>query len=281
MSKNLRSKKASEGATETREDRNESIQEFRILAASLTAKMDELTVASKNRHVDILNRLQRLEENSTTLRSDITELKTSVEFANSEVQNVKTSLAAKADQSLVDELVKRIDDLENRSKRNNIVIWNVPEDAGKQFFSCEALVKNIFFDFMGLDENVEVMRAHRTTVQNRRGGAIRARPIHVALLRFTDKQYILRNAAAKLKDHPFQEASLFILDDVSRKVREDRKKLKENHLDAIRAREDVEFAFIPWSVPARILFKNKDTDKLKSFSLIVSADTGEFGPGQG
>ena len=168
MSKNLRSKKTSEGATETREDGNESIQEFRILAANLTAKMDELTVASKSRHVDILNRLQRLEENSTTLCSEITELKKSVEFANSEV---KISLAAKADQSLVGELVKRIDDLENRSKRNNIVIWNVPEDAGKQFSSCEALVKNIFFVFMGLDENVEVMRAHRTTVQNRQGGA--------------------------------------------------------------------------------------------------------------
>ena len=167
MSKNLRSKKASEGATETREDGNESIQEFRILATNLTAKMDELTVANKSRHVDILNRLQRLEENSTTLCSDITELKTSVEFTNSEVQNVKTNLAAKADQSLADELVKRIDDLENRSKRNNIVIWNIPEDAGKQFSSCEALVKTIFFDFMGLDENVEVMRAHCTTVQNR------------------------------------------------------------------------------------------------------------------
>ena len=159
MSKNLRSKKALEGATETREDG--------ILAANLTAKMDELTVVSKSCHMDILNRLQRLEENSTTLCSDITELKTSVEFANSEEQDVKTSLAAKADKSLDDDLVKRIDDLENRSKRNNIVIWNVPEDAGKQFSSCEALVKNIFFDFMGLNENVEVMRAHRTTVQNR------------------------------------------------------------------------------------------------------------------
>ena len=34
-------------------------------------------------------------------------------------------------------------------------------------------------------------------------------------------------------------------------------------------------------VPARILFKNKDTDKLKSFSLIASADTGEIESGQG
>ena len=108
---------------------------------------------------------------------------------------------------------------------------------------------------MGLDEDVEIM-THRTAVQNRRG-ATRTRPIHVALLRFTDKQYILRNAAAKVKDHPFQEANLFISDDVSRKVREDRNNLKENHLEAIRAREHVEFVFIPRSVPACILFKRK------------------------
>ena len=45
MNKNLRSKKASEGATETREDGNENIQEFRILVVNVTAKMDELTAA--------------------------------------------------------------------------------------------------------------------------------------------------------------------------------------------------------------------------------------------
>ena len=74
MSKILRSKKASEGATETREDGNKNIQEFRILAVNSTTKMDKLTVVSKSRHVDILNRLQPLEETSTILWSDIIEL---------------------------------------------------------------------------------------------------------------------------------------------------------------------------------------------------------------
>lgn len=85
MSKNLHSKKASEGATEAREDGNKNIQEFRTLAANWTAKMDELTAVSKSHHVDILNRLKRLEEKSATLCSDMTELKTSVEFAKSEL----------------------------------------------------------------------------------------------------------------------------------------------------------------------------------------------------
>ena len=90
--------KALEEATDTTEDGNKNIQANRILAPNLTA-----------------------------LCSDITQLKTSVEFANSEVQFVKTSLAAKADQTLVNKLVERIDDLENRCKQNNIVIWNVPK----------------------------------------------------------------------------------------------------------------------------------------------------------
>ena len=53
--------------------------------ANWTAKLDELTAVSKSHHMDILNRLKRLEEKSATLCSDMTELKTSVEFANSEL----------------------------------------------------------------------------------------------------------------------------------------------------------------------------------------------------
>lgn len=45
------------------------------------------------------------------------------------------------------------------------MILNVTEDAEKQFPSCEALVKIILSDFMGLNEDVELMRAHHTTVQ--------------------------------------------------------------------------------------------------------------------
>ena len=83
-----------------------------------------------------------------------------------------------------------------------LVIWNVPEDAEKQFPSCKALVKNIFSDFMGLNEDVEIMRAHRTTVQNHCGGTTRARPIHMALLRFTDKQYVTVHGKMYLNTYP-------------------------------------------------------------------------------
>lgn len=68
-------------------------------------------------------------------------------------------------------------------------------------------------------------------------------------------------------------AKIFISDDVSKGVREERKKLKERHLDSIRSREEVEYAFIPWNIPARILYKVKDTVKLKSFFLPASENS--------
>ena len=82
-----------------------------------------------------------------------------------------------------------------------------------------------------------------------------------------NQKHIHGNAASKLRENPFHEANLYISDDVSKSVREQRKKLKERHLNEIRSREDVQLAYIPWSVPARIIFKLNGESKLKSFYL--------------
>ena len=60
---------------------------------------------------------------------------------------------------------------------------------------------------------------------------------------------------------------IFISDDVSKSVRDDRSKLRKNYLQEFKARPEVQFSFIPWSVPARILYKKDRTDSLKSFYL--------------
>ena len=92
------------------------------------------------------------------------------------------------------------------------------------------------------------------------------------LLRYTDKQYILRNAASKLKDNPVQDANLYISDVFSKIVRDDRKKLKERHLEDFRQREDVQLAYVPCNVPARILYKLIGEPKLKSFFFLPNAN---------
>ena len=48
----------------------------------------------------------------------------------------------KADQAQLELLEKRLEEIEYCSKRNNIVIWNVPEGAEK-VLSCLELVNKI------------------------------------------------------------------------------------------------------------------------------------------
>ena len=55
---------------------------------------------------------------------------------------------------------------------------------------------------------------------------------------------ILANAAKCLKDNQYKLSSLFISDDFKKKVREQRKKLKEKCLDDLRKQDEVEFAYV-------------------------------------
>ena len=78
----------------------------------------------------------------------------------------------------------------------------------------------------------------------------------------------IQKAAAKaLKEKAFFESQIYISDDVSKSVRNDRAKLRKDYLKEIKEKEDVKFAFIPWSVPAQILYKKVSTTKLSTFKL--------------
>ena len=246
----------------------ENFAELSRLVKVLAEKIDRLEAFSQSRHDEIYAKL-------TTLETTTNGLSAGLEGLNQELETVKQTVEKKADQAKMEQLKKKLDEMENRSKRNNIVIWNIPEGAEKDS-SCLELVNKIFYKHMSLQEGIEVMRARRTNIKRRENatrGASLPRPIHVYLLRCTDKEYVLRNAASKLRDNPFQEANLYISDDVSKSVREERKKLKERHLGEFREREDVHFAYIPWSVPARIIYKVSQNWRLSTHKPRSSTPT--------
>ncbi len=47
----------------------------------------------------------------------------------------------KADKTEVEVLKEKIDDLENRSKRNNVVIWGIQEGSEKDYTSMEECIE--------------------------------------------------------------------------------------------------------------------------------------------
>ena len=154
-----------------------------------------------------------------------------METANLSIQESESKLKTKADQSDLDFLKSKMDDLENRSKRNSVIVWGVKGGCENDFSSVEEFIeKELFTNPMQLEEGIEVMRAHRTGVKRNSSSSDtpKPRPIQVCLLRYTDKLYILKNAAAKLKNNKCNDFSVFISDDVSRRVRMKRAELRKN-----------------------------------------------------
>jgi len=83
----------------------------------------------------------------------------------------------------------------------------------------EFIEKELIVSHVQLEKGIEVMRAHRTRLKHNpsTSDTPKPRPIHVCLLRYTDKVYILKNAVAILKNK-YKESSIFISDDVSKSV---------------------------------------------------------------
>ena len=181
--------------------------------------------------------------------------------------DIDNELSLKASREELASAYKEMEDLENTSKRNNIVIWGHKEGAEAAHNSLEYFLRVEFFEKHMQPQNIEVMRAHRTNVNQRatEANTSTVRPIHIYLLRYSDKVQIL-NANA-LKDNPFLDSQISSSDNVSKNVRKDRAKLRKDYLKGIKERSDVEFVFIPLSVPAQILFKDRKCSKLKSFKL--------------
>ena len=92
-------------------------------------------------------------------------------------------------------------------------------------------------------ENIEVMRAHRTKINQAAASASapQPRPIHVYLLRNPNKGRILKAATNSLKDNPFCDSQMFISDDVSKADRSERAKLRRDNLKRLKEKEGVQF----------------------------------------
>ena len=235
------------------------------LLEKLSKKLNDMNTTQERRHEELCNKLAGLEQKTSTLVTDLKDLKEGLQSLEKDLVDVKQDVETKADKSHVLELENSITDLQNRSRRNNIVIWNVQEGSEKDTFMVEFVKRSLLIDHMKLEnaENIKIMRAHRTETTIRRDVS-KPRPIDVYLLKYTDRQYILAKAAKYLKGNQHDGSSLCISDNITNDVQEQLIKLKEKHLKNLRQRDDVQFAYMAWSVPAKILYKLKDNPVLKA-----------------
>ena len=250
-----------------------SSSEQDVNTISIHSKLDNITKLLEGviSRLDVMeNKVQNLEKGAAVTTEKMEKMEESLEFAMSEIEEMKCGKKEGYERDLKS-LEKRCDDLESRSKRNNLVFWGVPEGIEDTYESCSDFISYILQDVMEIEngKEIEIERAHRSPAgrlaKAQRGNAQRPRPIHVAFLRFRARDYILRSAAS-LKDKAIKGNRVFITDDVAKCVRDDRKKLVpvKNQL-----REKGHYAIIPFSVPAYVLYKNNEG----VYKKIYAADT--------
>ena len=213
-----------------------------LLIQDIQTKLEKLNVLDK-----ISERLSKIEYDIKDIKGNVAKLEEGLNSVNSDVAEIKQDLEKKAEKEKLEELENEVEELRNRSRRNNLVFYNVPEKAeGKD---CAEFIQDFIAAHMGLETlcgHVEIERAHRTPARRAKSSdKKKPRPIHVAFLRYTDKAKVLSNAAARLKDNPFQGNLIGIGADFAKKTQERRKELVpyKRHLQKKLGQEKVFIAY--------------------------------------
>jgi exosome complex exonuclease DIS3/RRP44 len=177
---------------------------------------------------DLMSKLVSMETSMHTnfdqVREDFQVIKNEVISLSKEVQNCKEKVddLERENEDLkntnkdllgrVDKLESLVDDLEGRSRRNNILVHGLTKEEGETQETMELRLRELFTDNMDLVQDIEMDRVHRL-------GSKDNAPIIARCTFYKDKVSIMK-AKAKLKG-----SDIFVGDDFSRGVREKRKKL--------------------------------------------------------
>lgn len=217
-----------------------------------------------NKKVDMISqKVVNIEKKIEAFDTRLIDLENGMGFLESEVMDLKEEVKilrdGKASIEYANELRKSVVDLVNRSKRNNIVLHGIPEGVEGETHDCSEYARTFFASNLNVSD-VDIERAHRSPSGKRRqmeGQNTRPRPIHVKLLRFTDREKILKRSAA-LKDVKIQGSKVGMSDDVHKDTRDEHRRLM---VKVKKLRSENKFAFIPSTVPRVIKYKDgpKDT----------------------
>ena len=146
------------------------------------------------------------------IKCEINEFKKSIEFTEEvleeKVQNMQrkvSSLEEKVDEIYdyqidPDEVEKKLTDLEDCCRRNNLRIDGVVEENGETWDDCERKVKEIIMDKLELENDIIIERAHGTK-NSKYGKKDQPRTIVCKLLNYKDKVKVLQNCKKLKSSH--------------------------------------------------------------------------------
>ena len=191
-------------------------------------KMMEITFNSK---LDALYKvIDQKDEVIGKLNRDIGELNKSYDFLSKETSDIKSSLNEHSDYTensfrntdkYLSAIKSKTVDLEDRSRRCNLVFYNFAEASHGTDENCESKVEDLIesFNIFPHDEQIWIERAHRLGKRTPECDT-KPRPVIVKFAYYKQKQTIIFNGAK------FKNTHINVSEDFSRETIEVHKKLR-------------------------------------------------------
>ncbi|KAK7930689.1 hypothetical protein WMY93_007084 [Mugilogobius chulae] len=170
---------------------------------------------------DIKRTTASTEEKLTALMDRLSDVEARLEFLESaETDRQNNPLATKEDLKL---LWDKIEDMENRSRRNNVRFVGIPE--GKEREKPAEFIEKLLANLLGMEKRCEVERAHRVPTQQPPPGS-KPRTILARFLKSSDRDLVLRTARMK-KELIWESHRIMLFPDYSRATQQRRDKFKD------------------------------------------------------
>ena len=172
--------------------------------ANLKTEMSEMKVTHEKNMKDGFSAMT---EQLSTMQSNVTDIMTQFQETKEKV----TALETENDKLKLENaiLLDRMDDLENRSRRNNVVFYGIKKEEGE---NCETVLKTICREKLKIDRDIEFDRAHRT-------GKSADAPIVARCTFYKDRESILKSKRSLFG------SEIFVGEDFSKRTRQVRKAL--------------------------------------------------------
>lgn len=216
-------KTTAQATKEMEEDASHDASSSQTIAASLATVIEEICEFRK----DVNEQLHDIKAEITKVDYRVEAVEDRVGKTEDRTQNVETVLGKLIKQ--VARLEKKIMDQDGRSRRNNIRIFNVPEDVEGE--SMTQFLEGLLNDKLEMSiKAVDIERAHRALVPKPNEGNKnnpKPRSIVMCLARYRIKEEILRKAWGKTKVLLDENTQIFFDNDYHPTIIQRRKEYNE------------------------------------------------------
>lgn len=174
--------------------------------------ISDLTARIDNQFEEVKEEFHNLREDYQTLHGEVEQLREEVSDLRSENDSLRREKEKMAER--MENLVLKVDDLEGRSRRNNLIFSGIPKVRNESNEQCESAVRSFISDKLECDgSSMEFDRVHRLNSKD-------DSPVIARFVFYKQKQEVLRAKGRKLKGSNF-----FVGEDYTFKVRDIRKRL--------------------------------------------------------